>query len=398
MSKFLISALLVSLLAACSSEEVKDESAAPVESRSTEADAAAAGNAAAEQSSMGDADALAAGTGNQLDSTGLNDASSIDGKAVDGKVGGAKAVDGKPGGAKTGDGKLGKIADGKPGEGKVVGGKVADVKAGGGAKPTNGQIVGGQQGGFAGQPFIGQNGVRSGYGQPNGGQQGGGQFMGVPSGGQYAGGQQSGGQHTGSPQGGSQYAGGQQQHSGGSQGGGQQGGGKQAGVPQRGGLYAGGGSQTGGGQQDGNQIDEDRQGDASMGEGMVKTAKPLDPRLKDPNNILSHRRVYYDMDKYDVSEKYRPMIEAHAKFLNENPDANVIVQGNCDERGSREYNIALGHRRAEGVRKMLTVLGAPDKQIETVSFGEEKPLPSITCHDESCWKENRRSDLVYQGE
>jgi peptidoglycan-associated lipoprotein len=118
--------------------------------------------------------------------------------------------------------------------------------------------------------------------------------------------------------------------------------------------------------------------------------------LKDPNNILSKRSVYYDFDKYDVKDEFKPLVEAHAKYLSGNAGANVAVQGNCDERGSREYNVALGHKRAESVRKMMNVLGVGDKQIETVSFGEEKPR--ATCHDESCWKENRRSDVVYQGE
>ncbi len=118
--------------------------------------------------------------------------------------------------------------------------------------------------------------------------------------------------------------------------------------------------------------------------------------LKDPNNILSKRSVYYDFDKYDVKDEFKPMVEAHAKYLGGNKGANVAVQGNCDERGSREYNVALGHKRAESVRKIMNVLGVSDKQIETVSFGEEKPRAA--CHDESCWKENRRSDIVYQGE
>lgn len=118
--------------------------------------------------------------------------------------------------------------------------------------------------------------------------------------------------------------------------------------------------------------------------------------LKDPNNILSKRSVYYDFDKFDIKDEYKPMVGAHAKYLGANAKANVAVQGNCDERGSREYNVALGHKRAESVRKMMNVLGVADKQIETVSFGEEKPRAA--CHDESCWKENRRSDIVYQGD
>jgi len=125
------------------------------------------------------------------------------------------------------------------------------------------------------------------------------------------------------------------------------------------------------------------------------TGAALNP-LKDPSNILSKRNVYFDYDKYDVKDDFKPVVQAHAKYLMSTPAASIIVQGNCDERGSREYNIALGQRRAEAVRKMLNVLGVSDKQIETVSFGKEKPR--ATCHDESCFKENRRDDIVYVGE
>ncbi|MFA5242076.1 MAG: peptidoglycan-associated lipoprotein Pal [Sulfuricella sp.] len=124
-------------------------------------------------------------------------------------------------------------------------------------------------------------------------------------------------------------------------------------------------------------------------------AVPVNP-LKDPNNILSKRSVYYDFDKPDVKAEYKPMVEAHAMYVTGHKDVKITLQGNTDERGSREYNIALGNRRAEGVRKMMNVLGVPDSQIETVSFGEEKPR--ATCNDESCWKENRRADIVYEGE
>src|SRR6185436_2075900 len=95
--------------------------------------------------------------------------------------------------------------------------------------------------------------------------------------------------------------------------------------------------------------------------------------LTDPSNILSKRSVYYDFDKSDVKAEYRPMVEAHARYLRDNPGAQVTIEGNCDERGSREYNVALGQRRAESVKKMMTVLGAAEKQVEAVSFGEEKP-------------------------
>ncbi len=129
---------------------------------------------------------------------------------------------------------------------------------------------------------------------------------------------------------------------------------------------------------------------AVAGEGI--SANPL----HDPNNILSKRSVYYDFDSSVVKDEYKPMVEAHAKYLASHADAKVTIQGNTDERGSREYNIALGQRRADGVKKIMNVLGVSDKQIETVSFGEEKP--KATGHDEASWKQNRRSDIVYQGE
>jgi peptidoglycan-associated lipoprotein len=118
--------------------------------------------------------------------------------------------------------------------------------------------------------------------------------------------------------------------------------------------------------------------------------------LKDPNNILSKRSVYFDFDKFDVKPEFRPLVEAHAKFLRENPSAKMLIQGNADERGSREYNVGLGQRRSDAVKKMLTLLGAREDQIESVSLGEEKP--SCTEHSEDCWAKNRRDDMLYSGE
>ncbi len=118
--------------------------------------------------------------------------------------------------------------------------------------------------------------------------------------------------------------------------------------------------------------------------------------LKDPSNILSKRNVYFDYDEYVVREEFKPLVQAHAKYLTQNNAARVTVQGNTDERGSREYNLALGQRRADAVKKALTVLGAGDRQVETVSFGAEKPR--CTQAEESCWSQNRRADLVHQGE
>jgi peptidoglycan-associated lipoprotein len=128
------------------------------------------------------------------------------------------------------------------------------------------------------------------------------------------------------------------------------------------------------------------------------TAGRKDPAsaLKDPASILSKRSIFFDYDKYDVKDEYRSLIEAHAKYLRENPNARMLIQGNADERGSREYNVALGQKRSDNVRKMLILLGARDAQLESVSLGEEKP--ACAEHSEDCWSKNRRGDMLYSGE
>ncbi|MCX7627157.1 MAG: peptidoglycan-associated lipoprotein Pal [Methylophilaceae bacterium] len=128
---------------------------------------------------------------------------------------------------------------------------------------------------------------------------------------------------------------------------------------------------------------------------VTEQAATINP-LKDPNNILSKRSIYFDFDKDEVKSEYLPLIEAHAKYLNANPNAKVTLQGNADERGSREYNLSLGQRRSVSVKKAMNVLGVGDKQIETVSYGEEKP--QCTEKTEACWAQNRRVDIVYDGE
>jgi peptidoglycan-associated lipoprotein len=130
----------------------------------------------------------------------------------------------------------------------------------------------------------------------------------------------------------------------------------------------------------------------------VETPRGVSPfaALKDPKNILSKRSVYFDFDKFDVKPEYRPLVEAHAKFLRDNPSAKMLIQGNADERGSREYNVGLGQRRSDAVKKMLTLLGAREDQIEAVSLGEEKPVCNE--HGEECWAKNRRDDMLYSGE
>jgi peptidoglycan-associated lipoprotein len=118
--------------------------------------------------------------------------------------------------------------------------------------------------------------------------------------------------------------------------------------------------------------------------------------LHDPNNILSKRSVYFDFDSNTVKDQFRPLIQAHARYMVDHRDTRVRIEGNCDERGSREYNLALGQRRAEAVKKIMTVLGVPDGRIETISFGEEKPV--ALGHDEDAWAKNRRADIKYAGE
>jgi peptidoglycan-associated lipoprotein len=122
------------------------------------------------------------------------------------------------------------------------------------------------------------------------------------------------------------------------------------------------------------------------------TAPVVDP-LTDPNSPLAKRSVYFDFDSYTVKDEYKPLITAHGQYLASHKDHKVALQGNTDERGSREYNLALGQKRAEAVRKSLSVLGVPDSQMEAVSFGEEKPKASG--HDEASWAENRRVDVAY---
>lgn len=118
--------------------------------------------------------------------------------------------------------------------------------------------------------------------------------------------------------------------------------------------------------------------------------------LKDPNNILSKRNIYFDFDSDAIKAEYRPLVEAHAKYMLANPSAKMIVQGNTDERGTREYNLSLGQRRSVAVKQALNLLGVKDSQIETVSYGEEKAAQN--CADEACFGQNRRADIVHEGD
>jgi peptidoglycan-associated lipoprotein len=121
-------------------------------------------------------------------------------------------------------------------------------------------------------------------------------------------------------------------------------------------------------------------------------APAIDP-LNDPKGALAKRSVYFDFDSYVIKGEFQTLLEAHAKYLRDHKDRKVSIEGNADERGSREYNLALGQKRAEAVKKALIQLSVSEAQLEAVSLGEEKPRAAG--HDEASWAENRRGDLRY---
>jgi peptidoglycan-associated lipoprotein len=118
----------------------------------------------------------------------------------------------------------------------------------------------------------------------------------------------------------------------------------------------------------------------------------IDP-LSDPSSPLAQRSVYFDFDSSAVKDQYRPTVAAHADFLKANSNHKVVIQGNTDARGSREYNLALGQRRAESVKQAMEVLGVPEQQLEAVSFGMEKPR--VQGSTDADFAANRRDDIVY---
>ena len=119
----------------------------------------------------------------------------------------------------------------------------------------------------------------------------------------------------------------------------------------------------------------------------------VDSPLDDPQSPLAKRSVFFDFDDYLIHQSDLPLLEAHAKYLTTNKSAKVRLEGNTDEKGGREYNLALGQRRAEAVRKSLVLLGVPEANLEAISYGMEKPAdPS---HNDEAWAKNRRVDLNY---
>jgi peptidoglycan-associated lipoprotein len=126
----------------------------------------------------------------------------------------------------------------------------------------------------------------------------------------------------------------------------------------------------------------------------VATVNTVTDPLNDPKGALAKRSVYFDYDSYLLKDEAKPVTESHAKFLSSNKGRKIAIQGNTDERGGSEYNLALGQKRAEAVRKSLSLQGVPESQMEAVSFGKEKPKAKGS--DEASWAENRRADIVYQ--
>ena len=118
----------------------------------------------------------------------------------------------------------------------------------------------------------------------------------------------------------------------------------------------------------------------------------VDP-LNDPKGVLANRSIYFDYDSYVVRDDGQPIVQNHSGYLTKNKERKILIQGNTDERGGTEYNLALGQKRAEAVRKSMAALGVAESQMEAVSLGEEKP--KATGSTEAAWSENRRADIVY---
>jgi len=127
--------------------------------------------------------------------------------------------------------------------------------------------------------------------------------------------------------------------------------------------------------------------------GTAPSAHTASAPLHDAGSVLAKRSVHYPLDVAIVQDADKPVVQAHAKYLSTHANHKMRLEGNCDERGSAEYNLALGQRRADGVKQLLVLGGASSSQLETFSFGEEKPM--ATGHDEAAWMQNRRTDLKY---
>ena len=141
--------------------------------------------------------------------------------------------------------------------------------------------------------------------------------------------------------------------------------------------------------------DDSVTGVATTGTGEdVQSGEIQEHPLDDAQSGLAARTIYFEFDSSDIPESERSTIEAHAGYLSQHSGAQIVLEGHADERGSREYNIALGEQRADAVRRLMTILGASSQQIRIISYGEERP--ASMGHDESAWQLNRRVEVVYR--
>jgi peptidoglycan-associated lipoprotein len=134
--------------------------------------------------------------------------------------------------------------------------------------------------------------------------------------------------------------------------------------------------------------------DAARSSGVADGAGVGGAELNDPNSPLAVRVIYFDYDSSNIREDFQSVVEAHAAYLAAHPETSITLEGHADERGSREYNLALGERRALALRRQLVLLGATAGQIRTVSYGEERPVAEG--HDEQSYGLNRRAEILYQ--
>lgn len=132
----------------------------------------------------------------------------------------------------------------------------------------------------------------------------------------------------------------------------------------------------------------------------VTTAAAIDPRdytdarnFDNSESLLSKRVIYFDFDKSEVKSEYRSIVAAHAAYVSAHGSARVTLEGHADERGTREYNLGLGERRGNAISGLLSAAGAMGSQLDTVSYGEERPVCRVS--DENCWWQNRRVEIVY---
>lgn len=142
-----------------------------------------------------------------------------------------------------------------------------------------------------------------------------------------------------------------------------------------------------------------QESETSAASAQTTTAEPMQPEpqqldpFEDPNSLLSKRVVYFDFDSSAIKDEALPVIQAHADYLASNTQVNFTLEGHADERGTREYNLALGERRADAVRRLLIANGVSPAQVRVVSYGEERP--AMLGHDEDAWGMNRRAEMVY---